>query len=33
MDRTVIKVIDELPQSKVAALQKRYQELFGLSKM
>src|ERR1700726_152167 len=29
MDPTVIKVINELPQSKVAALQKRYRELFG----
>jgi hypothetical protein len=29
MDPTVIKVIDELPQSKVAALKKRYRELFG----
>src|ERR1700693_6651962 len=29
MDPTVNKVIDELPQSKVAALQKRYRELFG----
>jgi hypothetical protein len=29
MDSTVIKVIDDLPQSKVAALQKRYRELFG----
>ncbi|MCU1339714.1 MAG: hypothetical protein JWO19_5295 [Bryobacterales bacterium] len=29
MDPTVIAVIDGLPQSKVAALQKRYRELFG----
>src|ERR1700681_2531763 len=29
MDPAVIKAIDELPQSKVAALQKRYRELFG----
>jgi hypothetical protein len=29
MDRAVIAAINELPQSKVAALQKRYRELFG----
>jgi hypothetical protein len=29
MDRVVIAAIDELPQSKVAALKKRYRELFG----
>jgi hypothetical protein len=29
MGPTVIAVIDELPKSKVAALQKRYRELFG----
>jgi hypothetical protein len=29
MDRNVIGAIDALPQSKVAALQKRYRELFG----
>jgi len=29
MDRVVIAAIDELPKSKVAALQKRYRELFG----
>ena len=29
MDRAVIAAINDLPQSKVAALQKRYRELFG----
>jgi Integrase core domain/Protein of unknown function (DUF2924) len=29
MDPTVIAAINELPQSKVAALKKRYRELFG----
>jgi hypothetical protein len=29
MDSTVIAAIEELPRSKVAALQKRYRELFG----
>lgn len=29
MDRVVIAAIDELPKSKVAALKKRYRELFG----
>jgi DUF2924 family protein len=29
MDPMIIAAIDELPQSKVAALQKRYRELFG----
>jgi hypothetical protein len=29
MNQTVIAAIEELPQLKVAALQKRYQELFG----
>ncbi|MCU1337758.1 MAG: hypothetical protein JWO19_3339 [Bryobacterales bacterium] len=29
MDRAVIAAIEELPHSKVAALQKRYRELFG----
>jgi hypothetical protein len=29
MDRAVIATIEELPQLKVAALQKRYRELFG----
>ena len=29
MDPTIMAAINELPQSKVAALQKRYRELFG----
>src|ERR1700719_474263 len=29
MDRAVIAAINDLPQSKVAALQKQYRELFG----